>query len=88
MMRKKYDKKEWYCRMLGHDVPFRYCRTMREGLPCAKIFDCWFEILPIKEFVEENYSEEEQRQIHEPPRSRISAIAEILEKARKNQKKE
>ncbi len=74
--------------MLGHDIPFRYCRTMREGLPCAKIFDCWFEILPIMDFVEEHYSEEEQKQIVAPPKSRITSIAEILAKAAKNKKEE
>ncbi|MCB2181533.1 MAG: hypothetical protein KQH63_05880 [Desulfobulbaceae bacterium] len=83
-MKKKYDKREGYCRMLGHFLPFHYCRTMKEGLPCGKILDCWFEMIPIQQFIAENYSKEEQHSIFEPPKSRIDTIVEIVGKVEKD----
>lgn len=82
-MIKKYDKKETYCRMLGHVLSFQYCRTMQEGVPCGRILDCWFKVLPIQKFIQENYSEEKQKLIFEPPKPKMISLVDILEKARK-----
>ncbi|MGV1098600.1 hypothetical protein ACUUL3_04225 [Thiovibrio sp. JS02] len=84
-MIEKYDKKEWHCRMLGMPVPFGYCRIMREGRPCPRILDCWFELIPIRRFIEENYSPEEIHAILAPPQSRLDAIAEVLNRRRKDE---
>ena len=85
-MKKKYDTRENYCRMLGHVLPFKYCRTMKEGLPCGRILDCWFKILPIEKFIEENYSDEEKKIIFEPPKAKMISLVEILEKTKKGKK--
>ena len=53
----KHDTRENYCRMLGHVLNFKYCRTMKEGLPCGRILDCWFEVMPIQEFIGQVYRE-------------------------------
>ncbi|OKY75907.1 MAG: hypothetical protein BM485_06125 [Desulfobulbaceae bacterium DB1] len=82
-MRDQYDKKEGYCRMLGHVLPFHYCRTMNEGLPCGKILDCWFARLPIREFVDTHYSDEERERIFQPPKAKMVSLVEIIENARK-----
>lgn len=82
-MIEKYDEKEGYCRMLGHFIPFRYCRTMNERLPCRTILDCWFARLPIREFIEDNYSQEEQQRIFTPPKPKLVSLAEIVENAQK-----
>jgi hypothetical protein len=29
-----------YCSQLGGEVPFRYCRTVKEDLPCQRIIIC------------------------------------------------
>lgn len=79
----QFDKKDGYCRMLGHVLPFHYCRTMNEGLPCGKILDCWFRRMPIKEFIERNYSDEEQQRIFQPPKPKMISIAEIVANVQK-----
>ncbi len=81
-----HDKNEGYCRMLGHSLPFHYCRTMNGGIPCGKILDCWFERIPIKEFVVENYTLEEQQRIFEPPKAKMVSLVEIIEKAQQRAK--
>lgn len=82
----EFDNKEWYCRMLGHTIAFRYCRTMAEGLPCHRILDCWYEILPIQSFIEQNYSAEERGAISQPPDSRLTIMAKTLNRVEKRKK--
>ena len=84
----EYDQLETYCRKLGHSVPFGYCRIencshIENGrLPCAKILDCWFEKIPIQEFVQKHYSRQEQEAIFAPARSRLEVICDIAEQIR------
>lgn len=87
-MIEKFDDKEGYCRMLGHVIPFKYCRTANYRLPCHKILDCWFNRLPVQQFVAENYSPEEQQSIFEPPPPKMVSIAGIVEKVRKKKGRE
>jgi hypothetical protein len=80
---KRYDNERIYCRRLGHWLTFNYCRKENKGLPCGKILDCWFGRIEIKEFLKENYKEEEISYIFEPPKSKLSSIIEIVEEAKK-----
>ena len=74
----RYDQESVYCRMLGHILPFRYCRTMNNRLPCSRILDCWFELLPIQQFVARHYSLQQQQQFLRPPDSRMDTLLNTL----------
>ena len=63
-------------------MPFQYCRTAAEALPCRKIKDCWFEKLPVEKFVEEHYSPEEQERIFAPPAPKMASLLSLIEKAK------
>lgn len=80
----KYDKEEGYCRTLGHYVPFSYCRVVRDGIPCHRILDCWFEKFPVEQFLRENYGDDEIARILEPPAQKITSLIELIEKARRS----
>ncbi|MBN4065026.1 hypothetical protein JYT85_00070 [Desulfocapsa sp. AH-315-G09] len=80
-MIEEYDKKEGYCKILGHFLTFDYCRSTNKGLPCSKILNCWFQQFPIEKFVSEHYSEEEYKKIFAPPKTKILSLTEILEQA-------
>ena len=80
----EYDKEVIHCRMLGHDVPFSYCRTGATGQPCRKIFDCWFQKFDIVGFMKEHYSEDEIEAIQQPPKNRMMTLVELIEKAKNN----
>jgi hypothetical protein len=80
---KRYDDERIYCRRLGHWLTFNYCRQENKNLPCSKILDCWFERLEIKEFLRENYKQEEISYLFEPPASKVSSIIELIERAKK-----
>lgn len=72
------------CPQLGGDVPFKYCRTLQNGLPCRRIIICWEFRFDIGNFLKENYSINEIREIFEAPqKSRIETIIESIEKAKK-----
>ena len=82
-MNEQYDNEEIYCRRLGHHLTFKYCRTERGGGPCSKILDCWFEKLPIEEFINTNYSEAEIAAITAVPRPKVATLFDLIEKAKK-----
>jgi hypothetical protein len=78
----KYDNHENYCRKLGHYVQFKYCRTVADRLPCSMIQDCWFEIIPVQEYLQRNFSEEELTKIFNPPKNKVSSLIDMIEKAK------
>jgi len=83
-MIKQYDHLECRCRMLGHHVPFKYCRTVQEKLPCFKIIDCWFRKIPIHDFIKNNYNEEEIEQMLISPKSKMASLIDLIEKAKRD----
>jgi hypothetical protein len=71
------------CPMLGHDVPFSYCRQPGQEIPCRKIYDCWWETIYIQAFIAENYGEEIQNAITAPPKPKMLSLLDIIEQANK-----
>jgi hypothetical protein len=71
------------CPMLGNEVPFSYCRQPGQEIPCRKIFDCWWEAIDIRKFVEENYSEEVRNVMNQPPKPKTLSILELVVQARR-----
>ena len=87
-MIEEHDNLEARCRMLGHQVPFKYCRTVNNNIPCRKIFDCWFEIIPIKDFINRNFSKEVIQNILAPPTPKMTSILNLVEESKKYIKKD
>jgi hypothetical protein len=83
-MIEQHDELEGYCRRLGHHLSFRYCRRMNLGLPCATIRDCWFERLPIEEFLKRHYSARELAQSGGLAPGKLEAILGALARCRAN----
>ena len=77
-MDEQYDSEEIYCRKLGHHLTFKYCRMEREGFPCSRVFECWFEKIPIEEFILKNYSKSEIDLIMAPPSQKLAALTELV----------
>lgn len=72
------------CPQLGGEVPFRYCRTVNEDLPCRRIMACWEFRIEISKFLNDHYSADQiQRALAPPTQTRIETILEIIEKAKK-----
>ena len=75
----------WHCPKLGGEVPFRYCRTLTEGMPCARIIVCWEPFLDVRTFIETHYDLGKLQALwSEPPKDKIVSLLDLIQKA-KNQ---
>lgn len=77
-----HDHRETYCRMLGHDVPFKYCRQVTEGRPCRRIADCWYTQFDVTGWLQSNFTPEQIERITAPPPAKIASIVELIERAK------
>lgn len=83
-MIEEYDALIIRCPQLGGEIPFRYCRTINEDLPCRKIMVCWEFRIEISKFLGEHYSIDQiQRALAPPTKTRLDTILELIEKAKK-----
>jgi len=78
-----HDDRRRRCPMLGHEVPFAYCRAPGRELPCSKIGDCWWETFDVESFVRAHYEEQQVQQVLAAPKPKMLSIVELIEKARK-----
>ena len=77
------------CPQLGGEIPFKYCRTVNEDLPCQKIIICWEFRIEIGKFLNAHYSFEQiQRALAPPTKTRLETILELVEKAKKIKEEE
>jgi hypothetical protein len=83
-MIEEYDALIIRCLQLGGEVPFKYCRTMNEDLPCRRMMACWEFRMEISKFLAEHYSIDQiQRALAPPTKTRLESILELVEKAKK-----
>jgi hypothetical protein len=72
--------------MLGHEVPFSYCRAPASELPCRRVFDCWWETFDIDSFIRAHYEADEIDRILSPRQGKMLTLVELIERAKKAQK--
>lgn len=77
-----HDQRETYCRALGHEVPFKYCRTVSEGLPCRRVADCWYTHFDVTAWLGEHFTDEQIARITAPPPPKITSILDLIERAK------
>jgi hypothetical protein len=85
-MNKSKDHLEQRCPRLGGSVSFQYCRTSgEEGLPCWKIFDCWWEYFDVVTFLRTHLPEDVVDRIaNTRPKPKLTSLVEIIAQAQKN----
>lgn len=82
----QYDRRTVRCRMLGHELPFEYCRKGQGGIPCQKVLDCWHEILAIEDFIREFYTPEQIEEILKPVKPKMASLLDLIQKAKESDK--
>ena len=83
-MIEQHDALVIYCPQLGGEIPFRYCRTVNEDLPCRRIVVCWEFRIKISEFLGEHYSIYQiERALAPPTKTRLDTILELIQKAQR-----
>ena len=81
----RYDDQLRYCRMLGHDVNFRYCRSPGSDVFCRNITGCWGDRIKVGEYIQEFFTEEQQRRGFAPPTPKITRLVDLVERAKAGQ---
>jgi hypothetical protein len=74
-----YDSRERYCRMLGHDLTFKYCRQTGEGLFCRRIFDCWYDKLEIARYIKTHFTEREIQEVLRPGAPKLHTLLNLID---------
>jgi hypothetical protein len=82
-----HDGRRRRCPMLGHEVPFGYCRAPGRELPCRRVVDCWWEAFDVESFLRAHFSEEDLREMLAPPQHKVLSLVELIEQARKSARK-
>lgn len=82
-MREAHDAQTSHCRLLGHEVAFSYCRSQGLGQPCRQLLHCWFERLPIEDFVRTEYGEAELIRLTQPAPPKLLTLIELIEQAKR-----
>ena len=73
------------CPRLGHQIYFSYCLSESMGLPCFKIFDCWFEHFQVEEYLQKELGPEEwKRLLIRPEKTKAQSLIELIEQAKKS----
>lgn len=78
----RHDHLETHCRNLGHAVPFSYCRSMNETLPCRAILDCWYTQVDASGFLRDHFTADQVDRILAPPKPKLTSLLELIERAR------
>ncbi len=68
----------WRCPQLGGEVPFRYCRTVNAGRPCARTVPCWHTIFDVRTFLARHYDLDEIQASERPRPDKIVQLAELV----------
>lgn len=68
--------------MLGHEVPFAYCREPGGQTPCRKVFDCWWETFDVEAFMRCTHDEEMIERILQPRQDKVTTLVQLIEQAR------
>ncbi len=77
-----YDHRTLYCRMLGHDLSFKYCRQTATGLFCRKVFDCWHRKLEVAPYIQRFYTEEQIQAVLRPAAPKMHTLLGLIESAK------
>lgn len=82
MEKEIFDKERGYCRMLGHELTFSYCRLAAGDRPCFKVLDCWFQRFDVDAYIRHHFSETEIADFLKPPKPKVLTLIDLIEQAR------
>ena len=80
----RYDERSRYCRMLGHEVHFSYCRAPGSDVFCRMIASCWGDRIDIQSYLTQFFTAEQQRRAFATPKPKVASLLELVDKARQD----
>ena len=79
----QFDECNIYCRMLGHDLTFKYCRQTGNGSFCRKIFDCWIDKIDIVQYAKTHFSPDDINKVFHSTVPKMNTLLNLIEKSKK-----
>ena len=80
-----HDQRARYCPMLGHQVPFTYCRRGADGVACRRVVDCWRETFDVEGFLRCHLDDAQMERIGAPRDDKVATLVELIARARRAQ---
>ena len=75
------------CVRLAHEIPFSYCRSENNGLPCFRILDCWYSHFLVEDYLRSELEPEEWDEIlNNPGKPKAVSLLELIDQARERGK--
>ena len=75
-----------WCRRLGQEVTFGYCRQETRGKPCRLVLDCWWETFDVRAFLQAHLPAEAMAQVEQasasPPPSKVLSLLELIQQTK------
>ena len=79
----QFDAENRYCKMLGHEVEFSYCRQTGSGVFCRKATDCWSGRFDVRAFLKWAFTEDQIQAAMKPPETKMNTLLDLIARARK-----
>jgi hypothetical protein len=79
--REQFDERTIYCRMLGHELTFKYCRSTADDRFCPRVFDCWHEKIDVAGYIGTFFTKDEILAIIHPPASKMETLINLIQKS-------
>lgn len=76
----EFDDRSLYCRMLGHDLTFKYCRRTGDGRFCGRVFDCWHDRIEVARYLKTHFSDDEISNVLHPSSPKLHTLLNLIEK--------
>ena len=68
--------------MLGHHVPFSYCREPGSASYCRHIVNCWFERFDVQSYIQEHFTEDEIERVMKPSVPKMASLFSLIQSAK------
>jgi len=76
----EFDERGIYCRMLGHDLTFNYCRRTGDGSFCRRIIDCWHDKIEIGRYLKTFFTADEIAAVLHPSEPKLQTLLNLIDK--------
>jgi len=69
--------------MLGHEIPFGYCRSPASPTPCRNVVGCWKHAFDVEGFLRTHVAADQLAAMQAPRKDKAATLVELIQRARR-----